>query len=117
KADLAVARLVLLDYLKEVNRLKQRPEWYNALTSNCTTNIRGHTKPYAGNARFDWRILLNGQVDQMAYERGRLDQSLPFRELKTRSLINERAKAAPADETFSRRIREGLPGLSTRVSL
>ncbi|HTL54038.1 MAG TPA: hypothetical protein VL361_00105, partial [Candidatus Limnocylindrales bacterium] len=79
--------------------------------SNCTTNIRGHTKPYAGNAHFDWRILLNGQVDQMAYERKRLDQSLPFPELKARSLINDRAKAAGADEAFSRRIREGLPGM------
>ncbi len=108
-ADLPTARLVLLDYLKEVNRLKERPEWYNALTSNCTTNIRGHTKPYAKNARFDWRILLNGRVDELAYERKTLDQSLPFRELKEQSLINDRAKAADI-ESFSARIREGLPG-------
>src|SRR5204863_2170724 len=40
--DASVARLVFLDYLREVNSLKQRPEWYNAATSNCTTNIRGH---------------------------------------------------------------------------
>jgi len=110
--DLAVARLVLLDYLKQVNRLKDRPEWYNALTSNCTTNIRGHTKPYAKNARFDWRILLNGRIDEMAYERKTLDQGLPFRELKDRSLINNRARAADQDAGFSTRIREGLPGLT-----
>jgi len=109
-ADLGVARSVLLDYLKEVNQLKQHPEWYNALTSNCTTNIRGHTKPYAKNVRFDWRILLNGQIDKMAYERKTLDQTLPFSELKARSLINARAKAANDDPAFSRRIREGLPG-------
>jgi hypothetical protein len=108
--DPAVARLVFLDYLKVVNRLKDRPEWYNALTSNCTTNIRGHTRPYAKNKRFDWRILLNGQVDEMAYERKALDQTLPFDQLKARSLINESAKAADHDPHFSQRIREQLPG-------
>jgi hypothetical protein len=108
--DPTVARLVFLDYLKEVNRLKNRPEWYNALTSNCTTNIRGHTKPYAKNNRFDWRILLNGRVDEMAYDRKALDQTLPFDQLKARSLINNRAKAADRDPDFSKRIRESLPG-------
>ena len=111
--DLAVARLVLRDYLKQVNRLKDRPEWYHALTSNCTTNIRGHTKPYARNVRFDWRILLNGQIDELAYERKTLYQGLPFGELKARSLINDRAKAADQDAAFSARIREGLPGFTT----
>lgn len=110
--DLAVARLVFLDYLKQVNRLRDQPEWYNALTSNCTTNIRGHTKPYAKKARFDWRILLNGRIDEMAYERKTLNQSLPFLQLKARSLINARAKAADQDAAFSARIREGLPGFT-----
>jgi len=108
----AVARLVFLDYLREVNRLKERPQWYNALTANCTTLIRGHTKPYLQNQRFDWRILVNGRVDQMAYDRKSLDQSLPFEQLKARSLINGPAKNADADPAFSQRIREGLPGIT-----
>jgi hypothetical protein len=33
----------------------------------------------------------------------------PFAELKQRSLINERARAADDDPNFSRPIREGLP--------
>jgi Domain of unknown function (DUF4105) len=109
--DPAVVRLVFLDYLREVNRLKERPEWYNAVTGNCTTSIRGHTKPYTENSPFDWRILLNGRIDELAYERKALDQSLPFPELKARSLINEKAKAADKDPAFSKRIREGLPGM------
>jgi hypothetical protein len=82
------------------------------VTANCTTLIRGHTKPYAKNAKFDWRMLINGRIDQMAYERKSLDQALPFEQLKARSLINERAKAADADRSFSKRIRENLPGMS-----
>ena len=110
QTDLPTARLVLLDYLEEVNRLKNQPEWYNALTSNCTTNIRGHTYPYARKSRWNWRLLVNGYVDELAYSVGALDRSLPFKELKARSLINDRAKAAGDAPDFSARIRAGLPG-------
>jgi hypothetical protein len=111
KTDPTVAKMVFLDYLKEVNRLKARPEWYNALTSNCTTNIRGHTRAYTKNKGFDWRIIVNGHIDEMAYERGALDQTLPFAQLKSRSLVNERGKAADQSPDFPTRIREGLPGI------
>jgi hypothetical protein len=57
---------------------------------------------------------LNGRIDEMAYQRKSLDQSLPFAQLKARSLINDRAKAADQDPAFSTRIRESLP---TNLSL
>ncbi len=103
-------RKVFLDYLRSVNSLKDRPQWYNALTANCTTDIWKHIAPYYPKAKFDWRILASGHVDEMAYELGVLDQSLPFPELKRRSLINERSKAAAADREYSKIIRRGLPG-------
>ena len=106
-----MARDVLTDYLGHANRLKQQAEWYNALTSNCTTNIRGHARAYVVSP-WDWRVLLNGYSDEMAYQNGRLDRSLPFAELKARSHINDRGKAADKDPAFSRRIREGLPGMA-----
>jgi hypothetical protein len=103
------AREVFLSYLREVNSLKERPQWYNALTENCTTSIRKHTMPYNPKARNDWRMIVNGYIDEMLYERGSIDTSLPFAELKKRSYINPRAKAADKDPAFSQRIREGLP--------
>lgn len=111
KAEPELIRKVFLDYLRQVNRIHDRAEWYNALTSNCTTNIRGHTAPYARNARFDWRIIVNGFLDEMIYERGTVNTSLPFDELKQRSYINARAQASDKAIDFSRRIREGLPGV------
>lgn len=110
-SSLEVARKIFLDYIQHINGLHGQPEWYNALLGNCTTQIRGHTRPYAGKVWWDWRLLANGYVDEMAYEIGVLDQSLPFAELKQRSLINRRALAADRDPDFSRRIREGLPGM------
>lgn len=103
-------RTVFLDYLRRVNSLKESPEWYNALTSNCTTSIRGLKAPYNPDSRLDWRIIVNGFMDEMLYERKAIDTSLSFADLKKRSLINERAKALDASADFSRLIRVGLPG-------
>jgi hypothetical protein len=103
-------RKVFLDYLRKVNSLKDRPEWYNALTDNCTTSIRSLKAPFNPDARLDWRIIVNGFIDEMLYERKAVDTSLPFPELKKRSLINERAKGLDKSPDFSRLIRVGLPG-------
>ena len=85
---------MLLDYLKEVNRLAEQPRWYNALTNNCTTTIRHHALHVGQGKPWDWRILANGHIDQLGYERGTIDTSLPFPEMKLRSEITQKAKAA-----------------------
>jgi hypothetical protein len=112
QGPMKVVREIFLDYINYINALKEKPEWYNALTGNCTTEIRGHTLPYTGGKRWDWRVLANGYIDEMAYELGYLDQSLPFEKLKKRSIINTKAIAADKDPDFSKRIRQGLPGMS-----
>ena len=104
-------RNVFLDYLRKVNSLKDRPEWFNTLTGNCTTGIRVHTAPYDPDDRFDWRIIVNGFIDEMLYERKAVDTSLPFPELKKRSLINQRARGLDKSPDFSHLIRIGLPGM------
>jgi len=108
-----VFREIFLDYMRYINRIEKHPEWYNALTGNCTTQIRGHTAPYTGKTRWDWRILLNGQLDEMAYENGLLNQSLAFETLRRKSIINKRAKTLDQNPDFSMLIRRGLPGMET----
>jgi Domain of unknown function (DUF4105) len=110
KTPPAVARAILVDYLEEVNRLAEKPKWYNALTNNCTTTIRHHAQHVAPANPFDWRILVNGLIDQLGYDRGQIDTSLPFEELRRRSDVTEAARAAIDQPDFSARIREGLPG-------
>jgi hypothetical protein len=104
----AQARALLVDYLDEVNSLADRPEWYNALTQNCTTTIRGHTQHIGAAGSFDWRMLVNGHLDELLYERGQIDTSLPFAEIKVRSDITDKAKAADDSPDFSAKIRQGL---------
>jgi hypothetical protein len=104
------ARALLLDYLREINELAQRPRWYNALTHNCTTAIRYHARQVGLARPLDWRLFANGHLDELGYERGMLDTSLPLEELRRRSDITDRATAVGLEPHFSARIREGLPG-------
>ncbi len=61
-------------------------------------------------APWDWRMLINGKADELLYERHAIATGgLPFSELKQRSLIDARARAADDDPNFSHLIREGLP--------
>jgi hypothetical protein len=103
-------RQVFLDYLHSINQLKEKAEWYNAWLTNCMTQLRGHTQPYH-KVSWDWRLLANGYAEELAYEKGALDTSLPFAELKKISIINPKAKEADQDPDFSQRNREKLPGI------
>jgi hypothetical protein len=106
------ARLLLLAYLRVINALRERPEWYNALTHNCTTAIQGVAHPYQRRSWWSWKLFLNGYLDELGYDIGAFDRSLPFPVLKAASRVNDRALAAGDDPRFSVRIREGLPRMS-----
>ena len=59
----------------------------------------------------DEEMFANGYLDELAYDLGAVDHSLPFPEFKAHSYINERARAAEHDPDFSRKIRVGVPGI------
>jgi len=102
-------RRVFLDYLKSINELRDRPAFYNTLTTNCTTAILLHTRVNPESPPLSWKILLSGYVPDYLYELGRLDMTMPFAQLEKLSRVNDRAHAADKDPAFSERIREGLP--------
>ncbi len=102
-------RRLFLDYLREINELKDHPAFYNTGTTNCTTNVYRHTKVNPGAHHFSWKILLSGYASEYVYESGMLDTSMPFAELRKRSHVNPAAQAADTAPDFSQRIRAGLP--------
>jgi len=105
------ARQRLMEYIGTINALRDNARWYNAVTSNCTTAIRGMHK--TDQIPFDWRLLINGKGDEMLHERGLLKgDGLPFAEMKARARINDAATSAHDREDFSRAIREGRPGFA-----
>jgi len=70
--------------------------------------------PYNPDARLDWRLIVNGYLDEMLYERKSIATSLPFAELKKRSYINPKAQVADKDPAFSELIRVGLPAMEVK---
>ncbi|HTN71976.1 MAG TPA: DUF4105 domain-containing protein [Methylomirabilota bacterium] len=103
------ARQQFLDYIRAINSLAEKPESYNALTTNCTTSIVTHTPVNQGGLPLSWKVFFSGYVPQYLYERAAIDTSLPFDELKRRSHVNPAAQAADQAPDFSQRIRMGLP--------
>ena len=105
----ASARALFLVYLDRINELYNKPEFYNLLVSNCTLNIVRYARAVGKTHRWDIRYLLNGFSDRYLYDNGYMDTTLPFRELRRRSLINDAARAAGSNPNFSQLIRASLP--------
>jgi hypothetical protein len=109
RAPLRNIRRIFFDYIQTMNELRERPRFYNTLTTNCTTSILTHTRMNPESPPMSWKVLLSGYVPDYLYELGRVDTTKPFAELEKLSRVNARAHAAGKDAGFSQRIREGLP--------
>lgn len=106
------ARRLLLVYLDRINQLADRAEFYHLLSNSCTINIIRYANAAGREGRFNIRHLFNGLIDSYLYHSGRVDTTLPFDDLRRRSLINDAARAADGAPDFSQRIRASLPALA-----
>jgi hypothetical protein len=101
-----MSRRLLVDVLGRVNELASRPEFYDTVANNCTTNIVRHInriKP--DRIPYDVRILLPGYSDKLAYDQGLIERHGTFAQTKALALVNPRALAAAGRDDFSRVIR------------
>lgn len=102
------ARALFVSMLARANHLAQHPEFYNTLTSTCTTNIVRHVNEISPKrVPFSYKVLLPGYSDELAYSVGLLDTTVPFDALRARAKINERALRYADSAGFSRLIRSG----------
>jgi Domain of unknown function (DUF4105) len=109
------ARAIFLTYVDYLNQLKDHPEWYNALTRNCTTTLdKQISSEVAKPQPWNYQFLVNGTLDELLYDRGRLvTDGLSYPQLKTRAHINADAKAADNSPDFSALIRANRPGFES----
>ena len=101
-------REMFVGMLRRANRLREDPEFYNTLTSSCTTNIVDHVNDIAPGRvpTFSFKVLLPGHSDRLAYDLGLIDTKLPFEQIRERFGINERALKYADSPDFSVRIRQ-----------
>lgn len=106
-------RAVLLDYLGRAEALRRQPEFYNTLTSNCTTILFELARRIEPGLPLDYRLLASGHFAEYAYDQDALAAGYSYAELQRRGHINARALAADrGGEDFSRAIRAGVPGVA-----
>jgi hypothetical protein len=106
KATPDQGRRLFVDVLRRANKLREEPEFYDTLSNNCTTNIVRHINQLApGHVPFDYRVLLPGFADSLAYDLGLIDNSRPFSEVRRAARINDLALRYRDDPHFSQRIR------------
>ncbi|TDQ13476.1 uncharacterized protein DUF4105, partial [Phyllobacterium brassicacearum] len=112
KASPEAARALLLEYVVDANALATTPEFYNSITTNCTTTIVKMMRAVGDAVPLDWRLIVNGYLPEYAYDHGAIDTSLSLADLRAIAHIDKRAQAAGLSHDFSRRIRVDVPSPS-----
>ncbi len=100
-------RELFLSMMRRAKDLAARPEFYNTITNNCTTNIAAHINAIMPGtiAWWDTRVLFPAYSDELAYDLGLIDTSAPLEEIREKYKINARAERYADDPQFSTRIR------------
>ncbi len=105
----ARVKSLLLDILERANSLARKAEHYRTVRDNCTTALIGHVnRIYESPVPFSFKLLVNGYMPELAYERGQLPNDAPLPVVMQRYAISAVARESALDSGFSQRIRAGL---------
>ncbi|MFD3189528.1 DUF4105 domain-containing protein [Sedimentitalea sp. HM32M-2] len=104
-----MARALLREYVRDANALAAQPEFYNSISTNCTTVVLRMMDAIGNGLPLDWRLLANGYLPDYAYERGALDRRHTMAELRALGRIAPQARAVGLVSGFSQAIRAGVP--------
>ena len=99
-------RALFVEMLARSNALATKPEFYNTLTNNCTSNVVDHVNHIVPRAVPEGiKTILPGYADDVAYSLGLIDNSISLEEARRRYRVNVQAERFVKDPDFSRRIR------------
>lgn len=100
------AQRLFRDVMARVNGLAAKPEFYDTLTNNCTTNIIEHiNRVQPRRVTYDYRVWLPGLSDKLAYDQGLIVRRGTFEQTKTAAYVNPKAQQYTGREDFSTLIR------------
>jgi hypothetical protein len=100
------AQLLFVDVMHRTNELATHPEFYDTITNNCTTNIVRHVNRLQANRLvYDWRVLLPGYSDNLAYDQGLIERHGTFEDTRAGAHLNAKALQVAGLEDFSNLIR------------
>ena len=100
------ARELFVSMLERANQVAKKPEFYNTLTNTCTTNIVEHINVMApGRIPFSYKTLLPAYSDELAFDLGLIDTTLPREKFRAAHQINAMAKSHAESADFAEAIR------------
>jgi len=109
KVSQAKAKSLFLDMIAEVNKLKDKPEFYNTITNNCTNALVRHVNDIAdpeSKIGFSWKYVLPAYAGRLVYDLGFIDDTGTFEEIQSKYAIKEKAVSCGDATDFSACIRE-----------
>ena len=109
-----IRRQLFLSYIEQANQLLDEPRFYNTVTANCTTLVFGMMQHISGGLPLDSRLLLTGYLPSYIDELDGLTQGFDLAQLRSAGRITERSKQAAHSENYSKIIRQGVPGWSSK---
>lgn len=109
-----IRRQLFLSYIEQANQLIEEPRFYNTVTANCTTLVFGMMQHISGGLPLDARLLLTGYLPSYIDELDGLTDGFDLEQLRTAGRITERSKQAANSENYSKIIRQGVPGWSSK---
>ena len=109
RVDPARARPLFLEYVKRASALRDRPRFYDTITSNCTTVIFSMVRAVGFDPPWNWRVLVSGYLPDLAYSEGLLDQNHTIEDLRRLGAVEPKYRDGLDEIAFSRVIREGVP--------
>jgi len=108
-APVEAMRRTFVEMLQRANQLAEAPEFYNTLTSTCTTNIVRHVNTVApGQIPLSYKVVLPAYSDSLAYDLGLIPTDRPFEAVQAAHRIDALARKHGLGADFSRAVRARL---------
>jgi len=105
-------RSLFMAYVDQANSLTETPQFYNTVTANCTTIVYEMVSRIVPGLPLDYRLLFSGYLPAYIAEVNGFMPGFTLEQLREGGAISKRAQAADAAPDFSRRIRDGVPGIA-----
>ncbi|RIL11840.1 MAG: hypothetical protein DCC75_01540 [Proteobacteria bacterium] len=103
------AQRFFLSYIERINQLKEAPEFYNTMTTNCSTSVLLCTSAFPNKIPVTWQVFVSGFFPEYLYGLGTLDKNYSLEDLKGLGHVNQRSVQAGYADDYSLRIRAGVP--------
>ncbi|WP_426238771.1 DUF4105 domain-containing protein [Pararhizobium sp. DWP1-1-3] len=105
-------RSLFLSYVDTANGLNETPQYYNTITANCTTIVFAMINHIVSGALpLDYRLIFSGYLPSYIIDVNGFTPGFTLKQLQSGGAISARAQASAIGPDFSRRIREGVPGI------